>query len=132
MTVSKKVAMDQLEKLLDYYDYSYKELSDSQKPNADRVLRGLMKGRFEVTDKNTVIQNLKFPLGDNGDIKSLEYRAMKAVDKQEMDEYGAEQHNKKAQSLMGVICGKGLSVIEELEGPDLSFMENLGILFLGL
>ena len=91
-----------------------------------------MKGRFEVTEKNTVIQNLKFPLGQNKDIKSLEYRAMKGKDKQEMDEYGAEEHNKKAQALMGVICEKGLSTIEELEGPDLSFMENLGILFLGL
>lgn len=132
MIVSKKPAMEQLERLLDYYDYEYKELPEELKKHADHVLRGIMKGRFEVTEKCTVKQYFKNPIGKDGAIKDIEYRQIKGSDKQEMDEYGANAYNMRAQALMGVICEKGLGLIEELGGADLSYMEALGILLLGL
>jgi len=132
MTLSKKPAMEQLERLLDYYDYEYKELPENLKGHSDHVLRGIMKGRFEVTDKCTVKQIFKRAIGENGAIKEIEYRQIKGSDKQEMDEYGSNAYNLRAQALMGVISGKGIGLIEELEGADLSYMEALGILLLGL
>ncbi|HBH47489.1 MAG TPA: hypothetical protein DDX98_02565 [Bacteroidales bacterium] len=132
MEISKKVAKEQLEKLLDYYDYEYKDLDDMSKKYADKILKSIMKGRVEVSDTGEIKHFLKYPLGNNKDIKELTYGHMKGIHKQEMDEYGADSHNAKGQALMGALCGRGLSIIEELEGPDLSVVENLGILLLGL
>lgn len=130
--ISKQAAKDQLVKLLDYYDYDFKELDKDQQSYAEKVQRGIMKGRLEILEGGKVKQDLIHPLGDDGGISSLEYRPAKGSDKHEMDEYGANEHNKRAQALMGVLSGKGISVIEELTGPDLTYMENLGILFLQL
>lgn len=132
MKISKQVAKGQLEKLLSYYDYDLNELDKAQQGYADKVKRGILKGRLEVQEGGKVIQTLIHPLGEKEEIKTLEYRPAKGSDKHEMDEFGADEHNKRAQALMGALSGRGLTLIEELEGPDLTYMENLGILFLQL
>jgi plasmid stabilization system protein ParE len=130
---SRKVAEQEIEKMLDYYEIDIDEIEDKDLKRAirgsfDRLIKAVRLGRLEIKleDGIKIVQKLR-----DGSTK-IEYREIDGVaktamaGKQDADYYG------KSYALMGSLSNLGEAAIKKLKGPDLSLVEVLGMIFLSV
>jgi plasmid stabilization system protein ParE len=131
--LSVETAQNELKKMLDYYEIDIDtiedgKLKDAIKSGYDRLIKAVRLGRLEIKLEKgiEVIQTLR----SNG--TKISYREIDGVAKAAMDGCPADAFNRKAQILMGSLCGMGEAAIKQLKGVDLSLCEVLGLIFLSV
>lgn len=131
--LSEKVARQELDKMLDYYEIDLdeieeKELKKAIKAGYDRLVKAVRLGRltFEITDGIKVIQTLR-TTGEKIEYREIDGKAKSAMaGKKDTDFYG------KSYALMGNLCDVGETGILKLKSVDLSLVEVLGLIFLSV
>lgn len=131
--ISEEIAKEQLQKMLDYYELEVEELDEDIQSlitsSCRQVKKAIMAGLMdiEVSGNNCKVkQYLRFPL--NGIPNPITYHELNGKCKAEIkDDLGDYQ---KIYTLLGVLSREGMSVIQLLQGKDLSRAEALASIFL--
>ena len=130
--LSKESALNELNKMLDYYEIDIEEIEDEQLKagiNAamGRAIKAVRLGRLQVKVENgiEVIQTTR-----SGEV--IKYREIDGEAKTSMAGKKSDDHYGKSYALMGSLSGLGESAIKKMKGVDLSLVEVLGMIFLAV
>ena len=131
--LSEETAINEIEKMLEYYAIGVNEIKDEQLKSAielgyERLIKAVRLGRLEIKLENgiQVIQTLR-----NGSTK-ITYKEIDGNAKSAMAGKKPDDHYGKSYALMGSLSGLGESAIKQLRGVDLSLAEVLGLIFLSV
>ena len=131
--MTKENAKNELNKMLDYYEFEISEIEDERAKLAieqgyNRLIKAVRLGRLEIkiVDGIKIVQKLK-----DGN-KEIEYREIDGIAKMEMAGKKEDDLYGKAYALMGSLSGLGENYIKKLKGVDLSLTEVLGLIFLSV
>jgi len=128
--ISEKVARDQLDILMKYYDIELDEFEDDQKKAVDQSIKKLIKairrGQLEIKndDELKVTQHMK----KGGE--PILYNVLSGKNKTAMANKKDTDYHGRIYAMLGSQSGLGETAIQSLTGSDLSVAESLGILFL--
>lgn len=134
-TLSPESAQAELDKFIEFYELKRDNLNEDQQDVYDSATRSIrdaiIKGRIEILedDNGNVIvkQNLRKP-----GATPITYKVMTANAKRAMGGKKNQGDFDRLYNLMSSLSGLGNNAINQLVGPDMSTMENLGYLFLML
>lgn len=131
-TISEESAREQVEILLDFYDIDPEHLPSDQANIVNTCVRKLTKsimaGRLEVTKDENNRPNVTQSTSSGEEIS---YRVLSGKHREETSKVEKENnHYGKIYAMLGSMSGLGRSAISQLEGPDLTTAEALGLLFL--
>lgn len=128
--LSEKVARDQLQAMLDYYeididDIEEKDVKRAVKAGYKRVIKAIRLGRLEISTEGDIKITQTTRNGEKIVYREIDGKAKVAMaGKEEKDYYG------KSYAMMGSLSDLGESGITMLKGVDLSLAEVLGMIFL--
>jgi len=130
--ISEDSAMNEITKLLDYYDIDIEalQMTEDTKVAGERILDALIKyyrwGKLknEKDEKSfKVIQTLR-----NG--KTITYSEVTAMKKRTMDSLEKTENYGKIHTFMGAMANIDLDGVDQLHATDLAVLEVLGNVFL--
>ena len=130
-TISKEAAEDQLQLFKNYYMIDEDDTDDDDQRLAltiasKKLVKHIRRGHLTITADNDSLQVVQIKL--NGD--ELPYHVLSGRHKVSMDKKTGDSRYKKSYTLIGSITKIGYEPISKFEGPDLSVVENLSVLFL--
>ncbi|NIP56142.1 hypothetical protein GWN42_31380 [candidate division KSB1 bacterium] len=131
-TISEESAREQVAILLDFYDIDPEYLPSDQANIVNTCIRKLTKsimtGRLEIA-KNDNNRPEVTQLTNSGE--EINYGVLSGKHREETSKVEKENnHYGKIYAMLGSMSGLGRSAISQLEGPDLTTAEALGLLFL--
>lgn len=130
--ISEESAMDEICKLLNYYDIDIEslEMTTNSEIAGERILDSLIKyyrlGKIKNKDDEKgfkVVHKLR-----SGD--EIIYNEITAVKKRVMDKLETKEQYGKIHTFMGALCGLGIDGVDKLHATDLQVLEVLGSIFL--
>lgn len=133
--ISREVAEQQLQELLDYYEldedcFVDEKQSDIYTQTCERLKKAIMKGRLSVTNEDGIKVKQYLKNAYDGEVKEFEYAELAGKHKLSMGKKKDNDHYGRMYALVGSLTGMGETAIGKLKGPDLSTAECLGFLFL--
>lgn len=133
--ISKEVAAQQLQELLDYYELDEDCFVDEDQSNVylrtcERLKKAIMRGRLSITNEDGIKIKQILKNSYDGDIKEFDYSELAGKHKLSMGKKKDGDHYGRMYALIGSLTGMGEAAIGKLKGPDLSTAECLGFLFL--
>jgi hypothetical protein len=130
MKISERVAEDQVNLLLDYYDIELADINnDAQRDAVESALtklrRGVRRGLLEIKEQDGLKVTQILRNQEKIEYCELDGRAKLAMkNKKDTDGHG------RIFAIMGYLSGLGESAIICLKANDLSIVECLGVIFL--
>ena len=128
--ISEKVARDQLDILLDYYDIELNKLTDDLKSSVDqsveKLIRAVRRGQLQIKNDDDLKVTQHMKKGDS----VIEYGILSGRSKTAMANKKDTDYHGRIYAMLGSMSGMGETAILSLTGSDLSVAESLGILFL--
>lgn len=131
--LSEDSAIELVQKLFELYDFDIEGEEDEdvkklKMTTAKNLVEYFRLGHLELKeDTSTIIQNLKYPVGDS---PLIEYPEVRGKHKRAMDKYKQDELYGKAFSLLGSVSSLGIEAFDALKKYDSKVAESLGMLFL--
>ncbi len=135
LLISKEMAAEQLEVLMEYYDIDKDDIEIEEGTEAVQTLmnglvRAIRKGRLEIKvdadNKLVVTQHLQHPPGD---IDSINYNIVGQKARLAMDRVKSTKEQERMCAFMGSLSGFGSQGVSGLVAADMGTMSRLATLF---
>ncbi|MHA1288293.1 MAG: hypothetical protein ACTSPB_12890 [Candidatus Thorarchaeota archaeon] len=138
--ISNKVATEQFNLILDYYDIDLEDYDNSDEDNnvgkvikglGKKVIRAIRKGYLKIDMREGrmfVIQHLRCDVKKLG--KVLEYKPVNGKSRTAMNGIPSGDSFEKLLAVAASLTGNEKSAMLNIEGPDLGLLENICSLFL--
>jgi hypothetical protein len=133
--ISRELAQEQVDLLLEFYDIDVEFFPEESRPSVqahiDGVLKGIMRGRLSVMNKDGDLVIVQRPTRKGKNVpESLAYAELEGKHKVEMSRCEDNGNYPRMYTLAGAMTKEGADVIKSLKGCDLGDAENLVNLFL--
>lgn len=131
IVVSKEVAQVEIEKWLDCKKISERK-RETTKDNTAALVDAISEGGLVLTEKNELVQTLKFPIGETSPVEKLTYKPRLTV-----KEVNTKMQGVKANDVDGRVTGYiaaltnlTMEEVKKLDTEDYGLAQNIAIFFL--